>query len=301
MQQTIRAGIVGIAAIVGTISAFAQNAPPPPLKTYKVTTPDGLTIVAQEWGNPAGREVVFIHGYSQSHLSWSKQVSDPELAKSLRMVTYDLRGHGGSDKPLDPASYKNSKLWSDELKAVLGALALKRPVLVGWSYAGRIISDYLVAEGASQIAGINYVAAATKAEPSFYGDGVRTLGGMSSPDLATNIAATRVFLRACFEKQPEPAEFETMVGFNMVMPYQVRMALNGRPLDVDAMMRGLRLPVLVTHGASDRIWRPLISQHTASLISGAKLSIYEGVGHSPFWEDARRFNSELLAFVTATP
>jgi len=301
MKKAIITGALAIASILGAGTALAQNVLPVPHKTYKVTTPDGLIISAQEWGNPAGREVVFIHGYSQSHLSWHKQVTDPELVKSLRMITYDLRGHGNSDKPLDPGRYKDSKLWANELKAVLDALAMKRPVLVGWSYGGRIISDYLVAEGPNRIAAINYVAAATKAEPSFYGDGVKTLGGMSSPDLATNIAATRAFLRACFEKQPEQADFETMVGFNMVMPYQVRMALNGRPLDVDAMMRGLKLPVLVTHGASDRIWRPLISQHTASQIPGAKLSIYEGIGHSPFWEDPRRFNNELLAFVTGMP
>jgi pimeloyl-ACP methyl ester carboxylesterase len=36
---------------------------------------------------------------------------------------------------------------------------------------------------------------------------------------------------------------------------------------------------------------------TASVIPGAKLSIYEGIGHSPFYEDAVRFNAELAAFV----
>jgi non-heme chloroperoxidase len=35
----------------------------------------------------------------------------------------------------------------------------------------------------------------------------------------------------------------------------------------------------------------------ADTIPGAKLSVYEGVGHAPFWEDAERFNIELAAFV----
>src|ERR1700738_4370749 len=77
-------------------------------KPITVKTPDGLTISAQEWGNPAGQEILFIHGFSQSHLSWMRQVSgDP--AKDFRIVTYDLRGHGNFDKPLDPARYRDSK------------------------------------------------------------------------------------------------------------------------------------------------------------------------------------------------
>src|SRR6202035_3141779 len=43
-------------------------------KPISVKTPDGLTISAQEWGNPAGPEILFIHGFSQSHLSWMRQV-----------------------------------------------------------------------------------------------------------------------------------------------------------------------------------------------------------------------------------
>ena len=61
----------------------------------------------------------------------------------------------------------------------------------------------------------------------------------------------------------------------------------------------LKLPVLVTHGAEDRNSKVGAGQYTAATIPGAKLSIYEGIGHSPFYEDAPRFNSELGAFVRA--
>jgi len=77
-------------------------------KPVAVKTPDGLTISAQEWDNPAGAEILFIHGFSQSYLSWMRQV-DSDLAKEFRIVTCDLRGHGNSDKPLDPARYRDSK------------------------------------------------------------------------------------------------------------------------------------------------------------------------------------------------
>ena len=178
-------------------------------------------------GQSAGPEIVLIHGFAQSHLSWIRQVNS-DLAREFRIITYDLRGHGNSDKPLEKAPYHDNKAWGDEVKAVIDAAGLKRPVLVGWSYAGRVISDYVTTHGADKIAGINFVGASIKAFPEFAGDNLKNLPGMMSEDLATNIAATRAFVRGCFEKQPTAEDFEIMLSFNMMVPPKVR-AQSGRP------------------------------------------------------------------------
>ena len=57
--------------------------------------------------------------------------------------------------------------------------------------------------------------------------------------------------------------------------------------------------MLVTHGAEDRNSKVGTAEYTAKTIPGAKLSIYQGIGHAPFYEDAPRFNTELAAFVRA--
>jgi pimeloyl-ACP methyl ester carboxylesterase len=185
------------------------------------------------------------------------------------------------------------------VQAVIDAAGLKRPVLVGWSYAGRVISDYLATEGAGKIAGIDFVDAPIKADPALIGDNLKNLPLMASEDLATNIAATRTFLHGCFSRQPSVDDFETMLAFNMMVPPKVRAGLSGRPLDATEMMSKLSLPVLVTHGAEDRNAKLGAGQYTEATIPGAKLSVYEGIGHAPFYEDAPRFNSELAAFVRA--
>ena len=267
-------------------------------KPLAVTTPDGLTIAAQEWGNPNGPGIVFIHGFSQSSLSWMRQTNS-DLAKEFHIVTYDLRGHGNSDKPLDAARYRDGKAWADEVQAVIDAAGLKRPVLVGWSYAGRVISDYVTNRGAAGIAGINFVDASIKFIPEYVGDNLKNLPLMASEDMVTNINATRVFLHGCFSKQPSADDFETMLAFNMMVPPKVRAGLGGRPLDATAVMAKLAIPVLVTHGAEDKNAKVDAAKFTASTIPGAKLSIYDGVGHSPFYEDAPRFNGELAALVRA--
>jgi non-heme chloroperoxidase len=57
--------------------------------------------------------------------------------------------------------------------------------------------------------------------------------------------------------------------------------------------------VLVTHGTMDRIILAAAGSYTAAHVRGARLSLYDGVGHSPFFEDPTRFNRELAEFVRA--
>ena len=270
-----------------------------PYRPLAVTTPDGLAIAMQEWGNSDGPEILFIHGYSQCHLSWTRQVGST-LANEFRLITYDLRGHGGSDKPLEATPYKDAKAWADELEAVMDAAGLKRPVMVAWSYGGRVVADYLATYGPGRIAGINYVDATTKSRADLFTQlMLDTPRLMASPDVLGNIAATRAFLAACFETPPSAEEFELMLGFNMIVPNVVRMHLAGRPLDMDATLAALDLPVLVTHGAADRLVHVAMAEYTAGIVPGARLSLYPGAGHASFYDAAERFNSELASFARA--
>jgi len=140
--------------------------------------------------------------------------------------------------------------------------------------------------------------ARTNSNPRFAGpfSSIR-FAELVSEDLATRIAATRTFLHACFARQPSQDEFETMLAFNMMVPRAVRAAMTGREFDADGLFRRLALPVLVTFGIEDQILTLEGARQVAGVIPGARLSLYDGVGHAPFWEDAPRFNAELAAFV----
>ncbi len=269
------------------------------MRKFSVTTPDRLTIAASEWGNPAGQEVLFLHGYMQSSLSWIRQLNDPRLAGEFRMIAYDLRGHGASDKPLENDRYTQGRFWADEVAAVIAAANLRHPVLVGWSYSGRVISDYLRFHGLGPIAGVNFVSAVTKSAAEFAGPDYKLIAATFSEDPDANIRATRAFLSACFLTKPSTDDFEAMLAFNMACPPKVRASLMSRAPNPGDMMGRLTVPTLVTHGAGDRIILPAMSEFTASAAPNAKLSLYDGVGHASFFEDAPRFNRELAAFVRA--
>jgi pimeloyl-ACP methyl ester carboxylesterase len=263
-----------------------------------VRTADGLTLFAQVAGDPAGPGIVFIHGYSQCHLSWRRQMADPALA-GFRMVAYDLRGHGLSDKPVERERYRDDRLWADDLAAVIAAAGVKKPTLVAWSYAGRVVSDYVRVHGQERIAAINYVAAITRIERRFWGPSLRHTMEMTSDDLTVNIRATRKFVQACFSTRPIGDEMDMTFAYTMLVPAAVRAGVMDRTRNEGDMLPRLSVPVLVTHGAMDRIIQPAASEYTASAVLGVRLSIYEGVGHSPFFEDAPRFNRELAELVQA--
>lgn len=292
IERSCFAAMLALAAsLFANAATHAQS-----YRSFVVKTPDGVNIAAQEWGNPGGKEIVFIHGFMQSHLSWTKQLRDPELAKQFRMISFDFRGHGGSDKILDEKLYNNGDKFADELDAVIKAANLKKPVLVGWSYGSRIVSDYLRKFGSDQIAGINFVGGAGNAAKENLGSDIGLIPKTFTDDLAKNIEATKAFIRACFEKQPTVAEFEDMLAFNMMVPAQIRGWLR-RPAPYEEALKATKVPTLVTHGVKDRILGLGLGKYLVATVPGAQASFYDDIGHSPFWEDAPRFNRELATLV----
>ena len=262
-----------------------------------IRSSDGLVLAGYEYGNPKGPEILFIHGFSQCSLAWNNQFYSTALANDFRLIAFDIRGHGASEKPLDVSRYAEDRLFADDVHGVMDAFNLRRPVLVGWSYAGRIVSDYAEAYGTRRIAGINYVCARTNNDAAFNGPGTELLGDMSGNDLEANIRATQGFLRACYEKQPSPEEFETVFGYNMLVPPDIRGAHLGRPASDGSILAKLDMPVLVSQGSEDKLVLKGLGELTAAVVPGARLSMYNGIGHAPFAEDAPRFNRELAEFV----
>ncbi len=160
-----------------------------------------------------------------------------------------------------------------------------------------MVSDYLQFYQQETIAGVNFVAAVTKSDSAFWGPEHKHTVGMSSDDLLTNIRASRKLVRACFAQPPTPDEFELTLAYTMLVPAKVRAGLLNRTRNNGEILGKLRLKALVSHGALDRLVLPAAGIHTACSIPGAVRSHYEGIGHSPFFEDAPRFNHELREFV----
>ena len=100
------------------------------------TTPVDLHV---EDSGGDGRPVVLIHGWPLSGASWAAQV--PALTEAgHRVVTYDRRGFGASDKPEDGYDYDT---FAGDLDAVLTDLDLRDVALVGFSMGGGEVARYV--------------------------------------------------------------------------------------------------------------------------------------------------------------
>jgi pimeloyl-ACP methyl ester carboxylesterase len=265
-----------------------------------VAAPDGVKLATYEWGNAAGPEVVLIHGFAQAHLCFAPQF-ESELARDFRLVAFDHRGHGASDKPADPKAYQSGEIFAKDLATVLDAKRLKRPVLIGWSMGGRITRQYLLTFGDSRLAGINFVSSLVVEDPACRGsDGPKL--PPPAQTLAQEIETNTAFLDGCFAIKPPEAAFRVALAYNMLVRADVRRAILGWPSNPAATLAGLnkvRVPTLVTHGRRDTVVLPRAAERTAEAIAGSRISWFEQSGHSPFCEDAPRFNRELAQFVNS--
>lgn len=274
-------------------------------KQHTIAGGSGLALNVLEWGNPAGRPILFIHGWSQTTLCWSKQY-ESALAEEFRIVALDLRGHGMSGAPYEQAAYTSSQLWADDVHAVIGSLGLELPVLVGWSYGGLVMTDYVRAYGDRTIAGINFVCATTRLNEAalgrYIGPGfVEPFPGATSTDLAVSIDAMRGFIDRCFAAKLSRRDYERALCWNMTVRPDVRASLAARDVNGDDALAGLRVPVLVTHGRKDTTVLAAMAEHILAVCPTARASWYDASAHGPFIEEPERFNRELAEFVRVAP
>ena len=191
------------------------------------------------------------------------------LADAHRLVAMDLRGHGLSDKPHD--AYTDSKLWADDINAVIQSLNLDHPVLSGWSYGPLVFLDYIRHYGEDQIGGLQFVGGVTKLgspeamsvlTPEF----LSVVPQFLSTDAETSVRGLEGLLRLCFAREPSPPELYLMLGYNLSVPPYVRQGMFSRSFDNDDLLPKIRKPVLITHGAADAIVKPAaVEQHKAAM------------------------------------
>jgi non-heme chloroperoxidase len=268
----------------------------PGLSHTQVTGGGGVRLHVVETGNPRGRPILFLHGFSQSWLVWRRQmVSD--LANDYRLVALDLRGHGQSDKPRD--GYTDRMLWADDIFAVTRELHMEQPVLCGWSYGPIVILDYLRQYGEDDIGGVSFVDGLTKlgseeALSVLSPEMLSLVPGFFAAEVEKSLRSLTSLLRMCFVREPSPEDLYLMLGYNLAVPPHVRQALFSRSFDNDDLLPTIRKPVLVVHGALDAVVNPAIVNQYG--IAHAQIQLIPGAGHAPFWDDAETFNEHLRTF-----
>ncbi len=293
IQQSCRFLFLLILSLALAGPGWAQSG----LKEYSAVAPDGVVLAIQEAGNPDGPPVLFIHGLLGSHLNWEAQFADGTLAK-YRLISYDLRGHGKSDKPATENAYRDGRIWAADLAAVIQAAHAEGAVLVGWSLGGVVISNYLAAYGDAGIRGAVYVDGVVElnadqitSHPAVYKD-------MISSDLKTHLDGERAFLAPCFNSKPEEATFARLLANAAMASWPMQKAVQSMSVFAAEGIGRARVPLLFLYGGKDELVRTEPTIARARQLNAAMESIvYPDSGHAPFIEESRRFNADLASFL----
>jgi pimeloyl-ACP methyl ester carboxylesterase len=304
-RRTLIGTCLGVAAVTAaqtlTTSASAatteRRAAPVPGASLLVRTPDGLTLSATVYGNPAAPEILFVHGLGQSGLSWDHQVA--HLADRFRLVTFDMRGHGASSVPDSPDAYADGARWAADIRSVREAAGLRRPTLVGWSFGALTVGHYLKHYGARDLNGVVLTGPVTKLSPDLlHPQGLEVGGKLASPDLSVRIEGIQETLDATFAKPLTRADYRRMLAVNAMAPRALHLGygLIGNEGVDEAFGEPARL--FVTYGAKDAITRPEMARRVLDLNDNATLSVYPKAGHAPFYDDFARFTQDLVRFAS---
>ena len=267
------------------------------MRSHRITGGGNILLNVVEFGNACGRPILFIHGFSQCWLTWSRQLNS-DLAADFLLVAIDLRGHGLSDKPRD--AYADSRLWADDINAVVKTLRLDHPILCSWSY-GLVPLDYIRHYGDEDIGGLHLVSALTKlgsadAMSVLTPETLAATPGLFATEAEESVRNLRDFIRMLFARKPSVEDSYLMLGYNVFVPSYVRQALLSRVIDNDDLLPKIRKPVLITHGADDAVVKPSVVDRHKAHMAHAQIHIMADTGHAPFWDDPVAFNRRLRAF-----
>ena len=158
-----------------------------------VKTNDGVRLYYEETGS--GKPMVLIHGGGMSLVWWQRQI--PVLSQMFRVIAFDTRGNGRSDKP---AWGHRTARYAKDVYDAIEALGLFDVTLVGWSIGARTILSYLELFGGHRLRGVVLVdevpsievhapaPPASEPEPADEAERRRrSIAGIFAPDNAQNL------------------------------------------------------------------------------------------------------------------
>ena len=268
---------------------------------------DGVRVFYEVYGT-GGPTVLLLPPWSIVHSRcWKAQI--PYLARHARVITFDPRGNGRSDRPAEPAAYGEAEFAADAL-AVLDETATERAFVVSWSM-GAQRGLILAAEHPDRVAGIVFIGAAlplgaqsARAEAIKWWNAPQPVyEGWGKYNrhywLEHYEGFLGFFFSQVFTEPHSTKQIEDAVGWGLETTPETLIATEFHSkLDEPTIRRltaKLRCPVLVLHGTEDAI-RSLDSGAALAELTGAPLVTLEGSGHGPLARDPVKVNLLLREF-----
>ncbi len=265
-----------------------------------------LKIHVEDTGGE-GRPIVLIHGWPLSGASWKAQV--PALSRAgYRVITYDRRGFGQSDKPIAGYDYKTL---ADDLSGLIEALDLRDVTLVGFSMGGGEVVQYIADHGEGRLHSVVLASAIPPMMMKLPNNPEGTLepekaGKMTLDLTADSDAFYDTFTKQFFSPNGDGnllvTEAQRQDALAVCKQASKMAALEAMQVfgiaDFREDLKKISVPTLVIHGDADGVV-PLEGSGARShrAVAQSELHVISGGPHGVNVSHPEEFNSALLKFL----
>jgi pimeloyl-ACP methyl ester carboxylesterase len=251
----------------------------------KLTRPCGsisfdVIKAAQPTGAPA---LLLSHGFGATSAMFAPNV--PTLATHRDVITWDLRGHGGSESPADPECYSGARAL-DDMQAILDTLDVARAVLGGHSLGGYLSLSFALAHP-ERVAGLILIGTG----PGFRKDDARDAWNRRAHGTADRLADIGVAALGDSSELHGDAHADVrglVLAANGTLTQRDAHVIDGLP--------GIQVPALVIVGENDKNFLAA-ADYMAGKMPAARKVVIPDAGHAPNVDQPERVNAELTAFL----
>lgn len=249
---------------------------------------NGIDIEYQDGGS--GPPVLLSHGYSATGRMWDGQRE--ALGGRYRVVSWDMRGHGSTSSPDDPAQYSHDLTVAD-MRALLGHLGVGRAVIGGLSLGGTMSLAFYRAHPEMVRALV-----ICDSGPGFRNDTAREDWNKKARERATALET-----RGLAVLEGRSAETRQAIRHHTSaqgLAHAARGMLAQKDAAIIESLPSITVPTLVIVGDKDT---PFLAacEYMAKKIPGARLEVIRDAGHSSNLDQPEAFNRVLGGFLDSLP
>jgi len=243
---------------------------------------DGVNIYYEVHGS--GPALILTHGFSATSQMWTGQID--EIAKDHTFITWDMRGHGQSDYPEDPAAY-NEELTIQDMTAILDAVGVEKAIIGGLSLGGYMSLgfNYLHPERVNALMIID-------SGPGYKSDYGRNAWNANCEETAKSFETEGLARLA--SKSPEMASSNHRSADGLIKAARGMMAQKDD--HVILSLPYVEVPTIVLVGADDEAFIAP-ADYMAGKIPGAKKVVIPRAGHASNIDQPEDFNAAVRTFL----
>ena len=237
-----------------------------------------------------GRPVLLSHGYSATRRMWEGQ--HRVLGDRYQTISWDMRGHGQTETPDDPAQY-STELTVADMRALLGHLGIQRSIIGGLSLGGYVSLAFYLAHPEMVEALV-----ICDSGPGYRNAEARAQWNQRAFSRATDLEAKGLEALAGRSREMREAMGHHRSARGLAHAARGMLAQQGATV-IDGLP-SIRVPTLVIVGDQDT---PFLTpcEYIAKKVPGARLEVIKGAGHSSNLDQPDAFNRVLLDFLDSLP